>query len=271
MKQPTNYVINGDIQHTITPLDRGFAYGDGVFRTLKVVNGLPQHWPLHYQKLVADCAAIGIVCPNPDLLMADFQQLFNADDMAVAKIMITRGEGVRGYAQPAITVPTRVWIKSSLPQYPEYYFSDGVHLFLCQTRLAYQPKLAGIKHLNRLENILARSEWDSMEAVEGLLLDADDRVIECTASNLFARYGQTLKTPNLTRCGVAGVTRERIMQLAHLLQLTIQIEDINLEQLLLADEILICNSLMSVVQVTQLHGRQWQVLPTSNALRQMLG
>ena len=123
-----SYLINGSFDHTISPFDRGFAYGDGVFRTMKIVQGLPENWPLHYQKLVADCAVINIVCPSAELLMGDLQQLFSPIDLsenqlAIAKIIITRGAGNRGYTPPAITAPMRVVTKSAMPQYDEKRFS----------------------------------------------------------------------------------------------------------------------------------------------------
>ena len=243
------YLINGSFDHTISPLDRGFAYGDGIFRTLVMREGSPENWPLHYQKLVADCSAIGIVCPSPELLMNDLQQLFLLDETAVAKIIVTRGEGNRGYTPPAITAPMRVVVKSSMPQYPEERFVDGVNLTVCETRLALQPKLAGIKHLNRLENVLARMEWHNPDIADGIFLDTNDNVIECTAANIFVRFGDALITPSLTQCGVAGVTRQRIIELAHTLALTIVVETLSLEKLLSADEVIICSSLYGAWQV----------------------
>ena len=254
-------IVNGTLNGTISPLDRGFSYGDGIFRTIKMVGSLPECWPLHYQKLVADCSAIGIVCPSPELLMNDLQQLFLLDDLsenqvAVAKIIITRGEGNRGYAPPAITAPMRVVLKSPMPQYPETRFVDGVNLTVCETRLALQPRLAGIKHLNRLENVLARMEWHSPDITDGIFLDINDNVIECTAASIFARFGDTLITPSLTQCGVAGVTRQRIIELAYTLDLKVKVEAVTLQQLLTADEVIICNSLYGAWQVKSIQARQ---------------
>ncbi len=248
------YLVNGSFNQAISPFDRGFAYGDGVFRTIKMVGGLPQHWPQHYQKLVADCAAINIVCPSAELLMSDLSQLFLADSETeyhptVAKIIITRGEGNRGYTPPAITAPMRVVLKSDMPDYPESRFSEGVALTVCETRLAAQPKLAGIKHLNRLENVLARMEWHNPDIAEGVMLDMHDNVIECTAANIFARFGDALITPDLQQCGVAGITRQRIIELAPTLSLKPAVETFNLEKLYQADEVVICNSLYGAWQV----------------------
>ena len=249
-----SYLINGSFDATISPFDRGFAYGDGIFRTIKMLQGLPENWPLHYQKLVADCAVINIVCPSAELLMSDLQQLFMPDAQtdetgAVAKIIITRGEGNRGYTPPAITAPMRVVTKSDMPTYPEERFSEGVDLIVCETRLAPQPMLAGIKSLNRLENVLARMEWQQPTIADGILLDINNNVIECTAANIFARFGESLITPSLTQCGIAGITRQRIIDLAHTLSLKASIEAIDLPTLLSADEVIICNSLYGAWQV----------------------
>lgn len=263
MARNLTYLINGSFDHTISPFDRGFAYGDGVFRTLVMREGVPESWPQHYQKLVADCAAINIVCPSAELLMSDLQQLFlldaqSAENSSVAKIIITRGEGNRGYTPPPITAPMRVVTKSAMPQYPEERFSQGVNLIVCETRLAAQPLLAGIKSLNRLENVLARMEWHNPDIADGIFLDANDNVIECTAANIFARFGDTLITPNLTQCGVAGITRQRIIDLAHTIPLKISVETFGLEKLLLADEAIICSSLYGAFQVKSVQVKSTQ-------------
>lgn len=261
-------LVNGSLSATISPLDRGFAYGDGVFRTLKVINGLPQHWPLHYQTLFADCSAIGIVCPSADVFIADFKKIFDEDEFsAVVKIIVTRGEGERGYNPPAITTPMRVMIKSSMPDYPAEHFSEGVALHLCDTRVTYQPKLAGVKHLNRLDNVLARMEWHDPKIAEGLMLDSADNVIECTAANIIARYGNTLMTPKLDQCGVAGITRKQILAHANTLKFKTSIESMDLEKLYAADEVIICNSLYGAWQVRELAGQKWPKQALAEKLR----
>jgi 4-amino-4-deoxychorismate lyase len=271
MKSKYPYLINGDFNHVITPLDRGFSYGDGVFRTMLIRNSQPDNWPLHYQKLVADCAAIGIVCPSAELLMSDILQLFAADisdkSSEVAKIIITRGEGERGYAQPAITNPTRVILKSAIPRYSTDNQINGVQLHLCQTRLADQGKLAGIKHLNRLENVIARMEWHDDKIFDGILLDQKDNVIECTISNIFARYGNLLITPDLSRCGVAGITRQRIIWLESQLNLKIEVTLLPFEKFLQADEVIVCNSLFGAFQVNKIGQRTWQPQALAKTIR----
>ena len=263
MTRTINYLINGSFDHIISPFDRGFAYGDGIFRTMKMVDGFPESWPQHYQKLVADCAVINIVCPSAELLMSDLQQLFSPIDLsenqlAVAKIIITRGEGNRGYTPPAITAPMRVVTKSAMPKYAVERFETGVNLTVCETRLAAQPLLAGIKHLNRLENVLARMEWTEPSIADGILLDMNNNVIECTAANIFARFGDMLITPSLHSCGIAGITRQRIINVAHTLSLKVKEETFNLEQLLSADEVIICSSLYGAWQVKSVQVKKMQ-------------
>lgn len=268
-------LINGSFDQTISAIDRGFSYGDGVFRTMKIKDGQPVSWPFHYQKLVADCAVIGIVCPSAELLMSDIQQLFPIDQfdqgqVYVAKIIITRGEGERGYAPPAVTIPTRVLIKSAMPTYAESHYSNGVRLRLCDTRLALQPKLAGIKHLNRLENVLARTEWRDESIFDGVMLDTNDHVIECTMSNIFIRVDHHLYTPDLKQCGVAGITRHAIMGLGNLLGLICSETKLTVTDLLNADEVLICNSLYGAFQVTALEDKTWNSQPLASKIRNIL-
>jgi 4-amino-4-deoxychorismate lyase len=264
-------LINGSFNGVISALDRGFSYGDGVFRTIKVVQGLPEHWPVHYQTLVKDCSAIGIVCPSADDLINDFKQLFSIDEsVAVAKIIVTRGEGERGYNPPAVTHPMRVMIKSKLPNYPQANFDDGVALHLCETRIAHQPRLAGVKHLNRLENVLARMEWQDPLVADGVMLDVVGNVIECTAANIFARYGNLLITPKLDQCGVAGITRHQILNRAMHLKLQTAVETFDLNKLLAADEIIICNSLFGAWQVRQFNHQHWKKQTLASHLREAL-
>ncbi|MDP2247540.1 MAG: aminodeoxychorismate lyase, partial [Nitrosomonadales bacterium] len=136
-----DYLINGSREGSLSPLDRGFAYGDGIFRTLAVSDGKPQYWQLHYAKLVHDCNVLGIVCPSANILLNDIERLFSGSHQAVAKIIITRGEGARGYSMPSLAQPTRVVIRSEFPEFPSCNFEQGVKLHLCQTRLGHQPAL----------------------------------------------------------------------------------------------------------------------------------
>lgn len=260
-------LINGIPADVVPANDRGLLYGDGVFRTLTRAGGKSRCWSRQYVKLAADCAVLGLRCPDAATLEAELAQL---PPDCVAKIIITRGAGMRGYALTAGAEPTRIVTASALPVYPECYFTEGVKMHLCALRLSSQPRLAGVKHLNRLENVLARMEWSDPVIAEGLLLDEAGKVIEGCMSNVFACSQGVLHTPELKRCGVAGVQRGRILDFAAELGLAAQVGPLTLEALMAADEVMLCNSVIGVWQVSEFNGRSWAVGSVSAQLRRLL-
>jgi 4-amino-4-deoxychorismate lyase len=245
-------LINGIPGDVIAVTDRGLSYGDGVFRTLTVREGRLQHWPRHFAMLRSDCVALGIDCPDEAVLRAELEQVACRDPDCVVRITVTRGPGLRGYAPPTPANPTRIVMTSALPQYPSEFAARGIKALTCKLRLGFQPALAGIKHLNRLENVLARGEWSDPGVAEGLLLDAGNNVIEGTMSNLFIVERGGLVTPDLSRCGVAGVTRARIIESAGRHGVGCRVTPVSHERLLQADEILLVNSIIGVWQVREL-------------------
>lgn len=263
-------LVNGTPAEQVQASDRGLMYGDGVFRTLVIRAGKPCAWQRHYGKLREDCQALGIACPPEMALTGDISALALAEPDCVAKIVVTRGAGARGYAPSADAKPTRIVMSTPLPAYPASYFGEGIRLHVCSLRLAHQPRLAGIKHLNRLENVLARQEWDDAAIAEGVLLDASENVIEGTMSNVFMRKGKVLHTPDLSRCGVSGVARDRIMALAPTLGMGIQVGDYGLDFLLDADEVVMCNSVIGAWQVKSCRDARWQPGGLAEALRKQL-
>lgn len=240
-------------------LDRGFQYGDGLFETLRVVGGQPQHWSRHMARLLEGCERLGISAPDVDCLRAEALSLcagLHDDERAVLKISVTRGVGGRGYGVTGVNEPTRVLAVMSAPEFPASHVTQGVKLRLCEMRLGHNPILAGIKHLNRLEQVLARAEWSDPEIAEGLLLDNDNNVIEGTMSNLFCVQVRedlqpTLLTPRLSRCGVQGVTRDRILEAAAQLDIPHREADVQLSDLQQASEVFISNSLIGIWPVRQ--------------------
>lgn len=259
-------LTNGILSDHVHAFDRGLAYGDGVFRTLLVRNGHPTCWPRQYKKLNSDCSALGISCPSESVLVAEIGRLIAEAPNCVLKIIITRGKSQRGYAIPDRIEPSRILMTSPVPQFSESYLTNGVRLHLCTTRLAIQPLLAGIKHLNRLENVLARREWNNSDIAEGIMLDMEGNIIEGTMSNLFLLKGKTLHTPDLGRCGVAGVQRERIMEMAGQLGMTVRVANLPLARIYDADEVLLCNSIIGVWQAKELGEKKW---PTGKLVQQL--
>jgi 4-amino-4-deoxychorismate lyase len=264
-------IVNGSAAETIPVMDRGLMYGDGVFRTMRVEHGQVDSWQRQYQKLAADCAALDILCPAQSTLEHDIHEAVTSEPDCVLKIIVSRGEGGRGYGLPSSVHPSRVIVTAPLPEYPARYWEEGVRLHVCEIRMCHQPRLAGIKHLNRLENVLARMEWADADIPEGLMLDADGDVIEGTMSNVFMRKENRLVTPDLSQCGVAGLQRDRIVELAPSLGLTVAIGHLPLRTLLEADEVLVCNSVIGIWPVREIGPRTWLPGELVPALRRGLG
>jgi len=250
-------LVNGVESDAVSVQDRGLTYGDGVFRTFTLRGGKPLLWTHQYAKLAADCGVLGITCPAAAVLERDLTAVAVRFPDCVIRIIITRGAGERGYAIPATASPLRVVSASPLPDYPQRHYDRGVRVRLCRIRLAAQPALAGIKHLNRLENVLARAEWNDPGIAEGLLCDADGNVIGGTMSNVFAVSRGELMTPDLARCGVAGVQRELVIGLARSNNIPVRVANISIDELLAADELFLVNSVIGVWQIAEFGGKSW--------------
>jgi len=240
----------------VDALDRGLAYGDGVFRTLRTQDHRPVWWADHFAKLAADCAALNLECPDEALLHSEVCQVSEAGQ-GVVKILITRGAGARGYAPPVDPRGNRIVLSTPMPPYTQSGMADAVVARWCTLRLARQPRLAGIKHLNRLENVLARAEWDDPAIFEGLLRDDRDEVIGGVTSNVFWAKDGTLYTPELSECGVAGVTRARLLRAAARRNIPVRIGRWLPDAILAADEVMICNSVIGVCRIAKLDDRTW--------------
>lgn len=246
-------IVNGKPGGSISPLDRGFAYGDGVYETCRVVDGQIPLWPLHRERLLGSCRQLRIGC-NPHQLDQYCEQLLalpaiNQYRDLVLKVMVSRGVAGRGYRIPESSMTTYcMLVFEGKPLLSEPY-KQGISLRICDYRLAINPALAGLKHMNRLEQVLARSEWAD-EYYEGLVLDQTNNVIEATSSNLFIVSAGELITPDLSRAGVAGVMRRLILEwLAPQLSLAPVVKDIAVDELKQANELFICNSLTGILPV----------------------
>jgi 4-amino-4-deoxychorismate lyase len=250
--------VNGVVTDHVAATDRGLAYGDGVFRTLRMQGDRPRWWARHYRKLETDCAVLGIPCPPEAILSEEVERATARSRDEVVKIIVTRGTGPRGYAPPRQPSPTRIILTGPAPDYPEAYHQQGVAVFMCRTRLASQPLLAGVKHLNRLENVLARAEWDDPAIAEGLMLDEDGNVVGGTMTNLFLLERGALVTPPLTRCGVAGVTRDVVKEAAAKHGMICREEPVSRARLIEADGAFLVNSLVGAWPIRSCAGRDWE-------------
>ena len=263
-------LIDGEPDRGLPADDRGLAYGDGVFRTLRLRGGRAVLWSRHYAKLAADCRALAINPPGEQLLRRDLERVAACHGDGVLRITVTRGSGGRGYQPPPQVSCRRIVSVSPLPVYPASWPRRGVCVRHCETRLAAQPRLAGIKHLNRLENVLARAEWSDPDIAEGLLSDDQGMVIEGCRSNLFIIEQGRLLTPELSRCGVSGVTREAILDAGAGHGLACRVEAVSRERLAAAEAVLLVNSLIGVWPVCGLGSRRWHDFAAAHHLHEWL-
>ena len=237
--------------------DRGLTYGDGLFETLRVVGDVVPLWSRHVERLSASAARLRLPAPDTDAMLAEVRRLADGLDDAVARITFTAGLGPRGYARPGLVSPTTVIGVGPLSLAPDGY-RDGIALRLCDTRLGDQPLLAGMKHLNRLEQVLARSEWDDARWQEGLMADLQGRIVCATAANLFAVRDGRLVTPPVDRCGVAGVARAEILATSD-----VGIAPLSMQMLLEADEVFLTSAVRGILPVRAFAGRTWQPGPVT--------
>lgn len=246
--------------------DRGLAYGDGVFETIAVKSGQPLLFERHLQRLETACQRLSIPL---DHALARLEMTRFAAQLGdgIMKLILTRGDSQRGYA-PAADAPSRRILQGGpAPAYPASHAEHGIRLFACRTRLAEQPLLAGLKHLNRLEQVLARAEWNDSEHAEGLMRDTSGRVIEGVYSNLFLVSEGRLFTADLSRSGVAGVMRAELLDQARDLGIEVVIGDLHLSDLEQADEVFLCNSVYGVWPVRGFEQLNWSVGPLTRKLQ----
>ena len=245
-------LVNGECKEYIEISDRGFQYGDGLFETITVTNGQPVFLDLHLDRLDSGCRKLYIPFPGTELLAFEAKKLCQHSSKAVLKLILTRGSGGRGYRQPDVIQTTRVLSLHPFPDYPDIYKAQGIAARFCDTRLGLNPGLAGIKHLNRLEQILARAEWTDPGIQEGIMLDMNEHVIEGTMTNLFYVKNDTLYTSSLALSGVAGIIRGIIMTLSSDHDLSAIEHTFTKDELLSADEVFVCNSIVTIWPIKQI-------------------
>lgn len=261
--------IDGVETTTCLTSDRGLAYGDGVFETVRVIRGRLTLDSLHLARLEDGCKRLSIKFDLSAVKcqLMQFIRLHNGQN-GIIKIIITRGSQGRGY-NPYGAKSRCILQWFSLPVYAEKNYTEGVKLYPCKLQLGWQPALAGIKHLNRLEQVLARQEWQDEDYAEGLMTDFQGNIIECTMSNIFLVCDGVLMTPDLSHCGVAGVMRQWILNLS-CLPVKVKACNLSLNHLKNAKELFICNSIFGIWPVTAYRDYQWSTGSMTRYLQQKI-
>lgn len=243
-------LINGINESCIDVRDRGFQYGDGVFETIAFKNNQIQFWDKHMLRLRQACERLSLNCIDEVLWLEDIKRL-KPDCDAVIKLSVTRGVSGRGYAYDPGDSVTRVAAVYPWPNYTEQN-EQGISTKFCQTPISINPQLAGIKHLNRLDNVLARNEWHDADISEGFMLDNQQHIIEGTMSNVFCVLDDELYTPRLDLCGVEGVMRGQVINLAEQMNIPVNIIEINKQNFLQMDAVFVTNSIIGMWTVNKI-------------------
>jgi 4-amino-4-deoxychorismate lyase len=264
-------LVNGLRQDSVPASDRGLNYGDGVFETIAVRDSRCLLWDAHLARLYDGLKRLRFAgIPDRRLIQDEAGTLAAEIGHGIVKIVVTRGSGERGYRVHGDESPNRVisafpW-NSSITTARE----TGVAVRVCELRLPPEPAaLSGIKHLNRLPQVLARLEWAG-EYEEGLLLDEQGRLIEGTMSNVFLVRDGALVTPDLRRCGMTGVMRAQLLRCAASLRMPLEVRDVPAQEMARASEVFLTNSVIGIWPVRRLDGTDLAAGPVTPALQSAL-
>ena len=245
-------LVNGRPAASIDVADRGLAYGDGVFETLAVVDGEPCLLTEHLQRLERGCRRLGLSLPQPGDWQTDLERI-DLPRHGVLRLSMTRGVGGEGYAPPGSPRCTRITRVLPAPERPDDWWRTGIDVRWCETRLALQPALAGIKHLNRLEQVLARAEWNDPAIAEGLMRSTSGHVIEATSSNILLDAGDRLLVPDTRECGVDGIMQQWLVDCAQSSGVNVERASLTAEALMGSHGIMLSNSLVGLWSVRRIN------------------
>jgi 4-amino-4-deoxychorismate lyase len=247
--------VNGAPATAVSALERGLHYGDGLFETMACMAGRVRFQELHLARLARGCERLGIAAPDPDHLSRELAALGAGQARCILKLILTRGPALaRGYGYTTGQVPTRIALRypwAGAPAEP----AAGLRVRIARLRLAENPATAGVKHLNRLEQVLARAEWDDPQVAEALLFSRSGALISGTMSNVFLVRGSTVRTPKLELCGVAGIMREVVMNVARDAAFAVQEQVLGAADLDAAEEVFLTSSLTGIRRVGEIEGR----------------
>lgn len=262
-----NGISPADPLHALAVEDRGFQYGDGVFESALVTQGRVRLLEQHLRRLALGCERLGIPAPDQAALRSDVQRLSGSAERAVLKIVVSRGIGPRSYRPSRRAQSTRVVALYPAPLPPP---TTRLAVRWCEMRFGRNARLAGIKHLNRLEQVLAQAEWHDDAIVEGLMLDTEGELVSCTSNNVFLVREGVLVTPDLRFCGVLGLMRAEVLRAAKELGIAVSEEPLWPHDVEAASEVFITNAVRGVRSVTELGSLRWNAAPVADRLRAAL-
>ena len=220
-------LINGVFSENISVFDRGLAYGDGLFETMSwqyIEKGKKKNqvefWTRHLNRISFSCKRLKINFPKENILQNYRDKILNKANKqgikkGILKLLITRGEGVRGYKFEKNMNPTIIFLAFPSSDYPDDFFQVGVAAEFCESYITSNRNLAGLKHLNRLDSVIARAEWNNEKIFEGMFIDEKKNIVEGTMTNIFFVKGKTLFTPRLLDYGINGIIFRKSLKAYH--------------------------------------------------------
>lgn len=263
-------LLNGSPERQVSPYDRGVHFGDGLFETIACRRGRPRFLSLHLERLRLGCQRLGMDV-GPDDIAAEIRSLAGEVDSSIVKLVLTRGTAVaRGYGVTGREKGTRITFRYAWPQETRTGSQDGVHVRTATLRLGENPALAGLKHCNRLEQVLARREWTDPGIAEALLFSSSGKLVSGIMSNVFIVDGSGLRTPRVDLCGVAGVMRRVVLREATRVGIPATEDVLDASDLHRADEIFLTNARIGIWPVSVLDSRALGLNPTTRRLQEAL-
>ena len=254
---PHEALINGVPADASVLQERAFQFGDGLFETIAVIDGRPCLWDGHLARLAEGCRRLKLPLPDSESLLQECRRLTTTKQRAVLKMFVTAGRSPRGYRRPTTLMSDRILYVSD---WPGADADQPWRVRLCKHRLSSNPVLAQIKHLNRLDQVIARAEWNDPSIAEGLMLDQRGQVVSGSMSNLYLQFGDRLITPPIEDAGIAGVVRGLAIQIGQQRGSPLSIEPCSVERVRAADALYLSNSLIGVRRIGWLEARAyaWQ-------------
>jgi len=268
--EPEVVRIDGREARAVSALDRGLHYGDGLFETIACLEHRPRLLERHLARLEAGCRRLALAT-DLAAVAAEVRELAAGAGRAIVKVLVTRGVATaRGYGPSGTERPTRITLRYAWPEDDAHLAQDGVRVRIAATRLGENPALAGLKHCNRLEQVLARAELRDAELAEALMFSSGGRLISGTMSNVFLVHQGRLATPRLDACGVAGVMRAAVLEAAAVAGIPAAEDALGALELERAEEIFLTNALIGVRPVRELPGAPREVGAVTRALQAQL-
>ncbi|MCK6262094.1 aminodeoxychorismate lyase [Vibrio sp. ZSDE26] len=260
--------VNGQPSEAISLTDRSFQYGDGCFTTMLTREGRIENWSAHQSRMERCLTLLNIDQPNWNQVQDWLKKAALTSPKGGLRLNITRGEGGRGYSCYGVSNINIVISHFAYPAQYKTWGEHGIELGVCHYQLGLNPHLAGHKHNNRLEQILAKQDIDSQGFFDGIVTDLQGHIVETTMANIFWIKEGSLYTPSLTNSGVAGVVREALLKKAKEKQLPINMGSFKLPALLNAEEVFITNSICEIVPVTKIKDKLFPVGPATREFQE---